>query len=65
MRRPKDLAAAVILHTTPTEKFRVGGHRRYTIEKTVAADLEKLGVTTPFLYNHRGAWTDLCDEALL
>ena len=65
MRHPSETPAGAVLHTIPTEKYRVGGHRRVTFEATVSRDLEDLGVDNPALYLDRQAWKNLLSRATL
>jgi hypothetical protein len=64
MRHRKDLPAGLVLHTIAGEKYRVGGHRRITYEKTIQQDLEDLSANTPNLYWDKAKWQDLCDRAM-
>jgi exonuclease III len=63
LRQPRDTPAGLILQTQPTEKYRVGGHRRFTYEKMLAEDLALLNANTSQAADKK-KWFEVCESAL-
>ena len=64
MRHWNEIPAGLILHTEPTEKFRVGGHRRITYEKAIKGDLNLLQATVQDT-SDRPKWKEVCESAFV
>ena len=63
LRRGKPCPASLILQHPPSEKYRVGGHRRTTYESVIVEDLKLLGAPNADT-NNKKEWDELCNTAL-